>query len=151
VHEGGGVERLAGLLPGELSGRQPAQFRVHEWQQIVGRAGVAAGEGVQDPSDVGHGTLSITVIRLADQSQHLACVGPAYGPRNQSPSALKLMSLRGPLMLVEGAGQPLTKIPTVRNAAPSDGRQAKVLVARKQIQYPWPFVFGLRIVGLKYT
>jgi len=51
VNQGRGLERLAGLLPRQLPGRQAAQLVVDQWQQLLGRLPVAL---LDRGEDVGH-------------------------------------------------------------------------------------------------
>jgi hypothetical protein len=56
MHQRGGLQRLAGLLAGELAGGEAAQLGIHEWEQVVGGMFLASGERVEDFGGVGHGT-----------------------------------------------------------------------------------------------
>jgi hypothetical protein len=56
VDEGGGLERLAGLLVREPLGRQLSQFSVHDGQELFGGAGIAALDRGEDLGDLEHGT-----------------------------------------------------------------------------------------------
>src|SRR5262249_61977222 len=55
VDEGGGLERLAGLLLGQLLGREPPQLVIDQRQELARRVGVAFVDGRQDTRDVAHG------------------------------------------------------------------------------------------------
>jgi hypothetical protein len=54
VDQGGGVERLAGLFLGHVSGGQPAQLVIDHWEQLGDGLFVAGLDGVQDPRDLTH-------------------------------------------------------------------------------------------------
>ena len=54
VHQGRGLERLAGLLPRQLPGGQLAQLVVDQGQELLGRLGVALLDGREDAGDVVH-------------------------------------------------------------------------------------------------
>jgi hypothetical protein len=54
VHQGGGLERLPGLLADHLLGRQPTQLVVDERQQLLGGVRVALLDRGQDVGDLGH-------------------------------------------------------------------------------------------------
>jgi hypothetical protein len=49
-----GVERLAGLLPRQPLGRQPAQLVIHQRQQLAGGGRVTLLGGAQDPAGIAH-------------------------------------------------------------------------------------------------
>ena len=55
VDQGRGLERLAGLLLGQLLGRQLAQLVVDQRQELLGGVRVALLDGRQDAGDVVHG------------------------------------------------------------------------------------------------
>ena len=54
VDQGGGVQRLARLLLGELLRRELAELVVDQRQQLAGRAGLPAVERVEGPADLMH-------------------------------------------------------------------------------------------------
>ena len=54
VDQGRGLERLAGLLLGQLLGGQLAQLVVDQRQELLGGVRVALLDGGQDARDVGH-------------------------------------------------------------------------------------------------
>ena len=54
VDEGGGLERLARLLPGQPGGGQLAQLVVDEGQQVGRGLRVAGRGGIEELGDVGH-------------------------------------------------------------------------------------------------
>jgi hypothetical protein len=54
VDKGGRLERLAGLLLGQLLRRQPAQLVVDQRQQLLGGVRVALVDGGQDAGDFVH-------------------------------------------------------------------------------------------------
>ena len=51
VDQGGGLQRLAGLLLGQLLGRQLAQLVVDQRQELLGGVRIAALDGGQDAGD----------------------------------------------------------------------------------------------------
>ena len=57
MDEGGGLERLAGLLLGKLLGGQPTQLLVNERQELLGGVWIALLDGVQDLRDLAHRKL----------------------------------------------------------------------------------------------
>ena len=54
VDQGGGLERLAGPLPGQPMRGQPAELVVDQRQELIGRSGVALLDGREDAGDVVH-------------------------------------------------------------------------------------------------
>src|SRR5262249_28798499 len=54
VHQGGGLERLAGLLPGQAMGRQLAQLLIDQRQELLRRVRVALLDGPQDARHLAH-------------------------------------------------------------------------------------------------
>ena len=54
VDEGGGLERLAGLLVGQPAGGERPEFVVDERQEVGGRVGVAGRGGVEESGEVTH-------------------------------------------------------------------------------------------------
>ena len=58
VDQGGGLERLAGLLLGQLLGRQLAQLVVDQRQELLGRLRVALLDGREDAGHVRSSTGS---------------------------------------------------------------------------------------------
>ena len=54
MHQGGRLQRLAGLLLGQLLGRQLAQLVVDQRQELLGRLRVALLDGREDAGHVGH-------------------------------------------------------------------------------------------------
>ena len=54
VDEGGGLERLAGPLAGQLLRRQLAQLVIDQRQELAGGVRIAVGDGVQDARDLAH-------------------------------------------------------------------------------------------------
>jgi hypothetical protein len=60
VHQGGGLERVAGSLASKLTCRNPTQLGVHERQQLIERALVAAAPVSEERSDIagrGHNSM----------------------------------------------------------------------------------------------
>ena len=56
VDQGGGLERLAGLLLGQPLGGELAQLVVDQRQELLGGLGVALLDGREDAGHVGHAT-----------------------------------------------------------------------------------------------
>ena len=54
VNQRRGLQRLPGLLLSHLERRQTAQFVIDEWQELLGRLGVASHDPGQDLCDIGH-------------------------------------------------------------------------------------------------
>ena len=54
VDQGGGLKRLTGRLVAQLLGGELAQLVVDQRLELVGRSGVALGDGVQDLRDLAH-------------------------------------------------------------------------------------------------
>ena len=68
VDQGGGLERLAGLLLRELLGGQLAELVVDQRQEFLGRLGIALLDGREDAGDVVHCSEPAEVVR-ADGSR----------------------------------------------------------------------------------
>jgi hypothetical protein len=60
LDQGGGLERLAGLLLGQLRRCQLAQLVIDQRQELLGGLGIALLDGGQDTRDVGHASDGIT-------------------------------------------------------------------------------------------
>src|SRR5262249_51781953 len=112
VDQRGGLERLAGPLPGQPLGRQFAQLVVDQRQELPGGGGVAAFGGVQDAGDVGHhprvyrpstgqangqADRAVTVARPADCSyEHL------QGCRDFTISSRAVLDIHTFCTMIEG-------------------------------------------------
>ena len=54
MDQGGGLERLAGLLASQSLGGELAQLIVDQGQELPGRSGIALLDGGEDPSHLIH-------------------------------------------------------------------------------------------------
>ena len=54
MHQGGRLERLAGLLPGQPLGGQFPQLVIDQGKELLGRPGVALSDGGKDTGHVVH-------------------------------------------------------------------------------------------------
>ena len=58
MHQGGGLERVAGGFVGHLVRRQSAQFLINQRQQLIRSFGVTLLDGFENTRDVGHALQS---------------------------------------------------------------------------------------------
>ena len=94
VHQGGGLQRLAGLLVVQPGSGQFPQLLVDQWQQLLGRRGIAGFDVAEDAGDVGQrrgfrrvaSALIITVPRGDRRGPHAECTKcsvSARGPQDR--------------------------------------------------------------------